>query len=160
MPLRCPACRTPMTPANDPAVPLEIDTCSGCMGLWFDADELREFFSSETLNKKFMLPDSRYDSAHQTIDISTKARRCPRCNRQPLQRKEVDTTEVDECPICKGIWLDSGEINKLVKAAKKHGLKGEEETAKQIRQGMHDQTSLGRASKYLSDMFGKMFASR
>ncbi len=118
-----------MTPANDPEVPLEIDTCPGCMGLWFDANELREFFSSEALNKKFMLPPARYNSVNQTIDISSKARRCPRCNRAALKRKEVETVEVDECPMCHGIWLDAGEIEKLVKTYQTHGLKGSEETA-------------------------------
>ena len=139
---------------------MEIDTCPGCMGLWFDANELREFFSSESLNKKFMLPPSRYSASAQTIDISTKARRCPRCNREALRRKEVETVEVDECPMCKGIWLDAGEIEKLVKTYHKIGLKGEEETAKQIRQGMQDQTPLGKASKYISDLFGRMFAAK
>lgn len=159
MPLRCPACRTSLTPASDPSVPLEIDSCSGCQGLWFDADELRDFFSSSSLNKQFVLPPSRYEN-HGTIDISVRARRCPRCPQQALMRKEVETIEVDECPICRGIWLDAGEIAKLITTYEKFGLKGEEETAKQIRMGMHDQTALGRASKFLHDTFKKLFSPR
>jgi hypothetical protein len=38
--------------------------------------------------------------------------RCPKCGDQ-LAHKSVDQVEVDECPSCKGVWLDRGELESL-----------------------------------------------
>ncbi len=46
---------------------------------------------------------------------------CPRCY-VPLKRKEVDVfgpnVFIDLCPKCHGLWLDRGELEKLVKDKK------------------------------------------
>jgi hypothetical protein len=38
---------------------------------------------------------------------------CPHCNEgmQAIQRNEV---EIDVCPSCRGVWLDRGELEKLL----------------------------------------------
>ncbi len=43
---------------------------------------------------------------------------CPNCNQSmsALLRKEV---EFDMCPECRGVWLDRGELEKLMDAARK-----------------------------------------
>ncbi|MEX1254946.1 MAG: zf-TFIIB domain-containing protein [Dehalococcoidia bacterium] len=42
--------------------------------------------------------------------------RCPLCD---VSMKEIDRrgVEVDICPECKGVWLDRGELDKLLAAA-------------------------------------------
>lgn len=39
---------------------------------------------------------------------------CPLCVDSPLEPKYVGTTEVDICPKCRGIWLDRGELDRLL----------------------------------------------
>lgn len=39
---------------------------------------------------------------------------CPLCLDSPLEPKFVGATEVDICPRCRGIWLDRGELDRLV----------------------------------------------
>jgi Zn-finger nucleic acid-binding protein len=39
---------------------------------------------------------------------------CPLCLESPLEPKYVGTTEVDICPSCRGIWLDRGELDRLL----------------------------------------------
>jgi Zn-finger nucleic acid-binding protein len=39
--------------------------------------------------------------------------RCPRCE-SVLQEKEREGVTVDACVACRGIWLDRGELEKLI----------------------------------------------
>ena len=39
---------------------------------------------------------------------------CPRCNKELKKIKKKDII-IDVCPLCKGMWLDDKEIDKLLK---------------------------------------------
>lgn len=39
--------------------------------------------------------------------------KCPRCN-QLLVMTERQGVEIDYCPECRGVWLDRGELDKIV----------------------------------------------
>ncbi|CAK8721984.1 Transcription factor zinc-finger domain-containing protein [Candidatus Electrothrix laxa] len=39
---------------------------------------------------------------------------CPCCNNVKLRRAIRREVEIDYCPDCNGIWLDNGELNKIV----------------------------------------------
>jgi Zn-finger nucleic acid-binding protein len=39
--------------------------------------------------------------------------KCPICN-IPLQIAERQGIEIDHCPQCRGVWLDRGELDKLI----------------------------------------------
>lgn len=39
---------------------------------------------------------------------------CPRCASERLIETTRDDIEIDSCPGCRGIWLDRGELNKIV----------------------------------------------
>ncbi|CAK8714677.1 hypothetical protein H206_00288 [Candidatus Electrothrix aarhusensis] len=41
-------------------------------------------------------------------------KQCPCCNNVQLQRAIRRGVEIDYCPDCNGIWLDNGELNKIV----------------------------------------------
>jgi Zn-finger nucleic acid-binding protein len=49
--------------------------------------------------------------------MSTK--KCPDCKDTVLRRADRRGVEIDYCPDCNGIWLDSGELNKIVEASRK-----------------------------------------
>ena len=38
---------------------------------------------------------------------------CPNCG-EILQVRERSGVEVDVCPVCRGVWLDRGELDKLI----------------------------------------------
>lgn len=44
---------------------------------------------------------------------------CPRCPGAPLEERERDGVIVDVCVECRGIWLDRGELEKLLARARK-----------------------------------------
>ncbi len=43
--------------------------------------------------------------------------RCPRCENAALDERERDGILVDACPSCRGVWLDRGELEKLIARA-------------------------------------------
>lgn len=42
---------------------------------------------------------------------------CPRCNSGTLQESVREGITVDTCPACRGLWLDRGELERLVARA-------------------------------------------
>jgi Zn-finger nucleic acid-binding protein len=42
---------------------------------------------------------------------------CPDCSNVQLIARERSTIEIDECPTCRGVWLDRGELDKLIALA-------------------------------------------
>ena len=45
--------------------------------------------------------------------------RCPRCNTSTLDERERSGVTLDVCPQCRGVWLDRGELEKLLAYAKR-----------------------------------------
>lgn len=43
--------------------------------------------------------------------------KCPTCSDIPLVMAERQGVEIDYCPSCRGIWLDRGELDKLLERA-------------------------------------------
>lgn len=39
---------------------------------------------------------------------------CPRCESTVLEEKDREGILVDGCPKCRGVWLDRGELEKLI----------------------------------------------
>lgn len=42
---------------------------------------------------------------------------CPVCSGVSLQMTERQGVEIDYCPKCRGVWLDRGELDKLIERA-------------------------------------------
>lgn len=40
--------------------------------------------------------------------------KCPVCKTTDLLMSERRSIEIDYCPVCRGIWLDRGELDKLI----------------------------------------------
>jgi uncharacterized protein len=43
--------------------------------------------------------------------------KCPRCETAPLAERERDGIVIDVCSSCRGLWLDRGELEKLIARA-------------------------------------------
>ena len=46
--------------------------------------------------------------------------KCPVCN-ATLQVAEREKVEVDYCPQCRGVWLDRGELDKIIERSSREG---------------------------------------
>lgn len=40
--------------------------------------------------------------------------KCPACKESVLAITERNGIEIDYCPICRGVWLDRGELDKII----------------------------------------------
>ena len=52
--------------------------------------------------------------AEQAKAAGTSSMRCPRCD-GTLKPSSVEEVEIDTCENCGGVWLDSGELERLTK---------------------------------------------
>jgi len=109
--MKCPKCQIE-TLVEFSLQDVAVDRCSSCLGVWFDAHELSELLAE----------DARYVATlgrggeNQLAD--DKRGKCPR-DRADLLRvySSIDRSVVlDACADCHGIWLDSGEFQKLFAA--------------------------------------------
>ena len=138
-PIACPVCpKTRLEILRDSQSQLEVDSCPNCLGVWFDAQELQDFYSSPELQKR--LTPVGGGSVHHTYEISSSARACPRC-RKGMDRPHVGGIALDVCRDCRGIWFDHGELRKITEIHKSRGLKGDEAVTEQVRQGMKGSSS-------------------
>ncbi len=48
---------------------------------------------------------------------SGKARKCPVCPDTDLVATDRGDVEIDVCPKCRGVWLDRGELDKIIERA-------------------------------------------
>lgn len=42
---------------------------------------------------------------------------CPRCEVEVLDERSRDGVTIDTCPSCRGVWLDRGELERLIARA-------------------------------------------
>ncbi|MBN1550618.1 zf-TFIIB domain-containing protein [bacterium] len=87
---------------------IELDYCSMCWGIWFDAGEiellLREIGISED-NQEVDLPETE-------VSVSEARRPCPVCDKMMVKVKVPGgTVLIDKCPFNDGFWFDAGEIS-------------------------------------------------
>ena len=106
--MNCPKCRAAMEIVEFDGI--EVDRCTGCLGLWFDALEdrdLRGRKGSESLDTG----DAAIGASHDgqgTID-------CPRCARRMIRMVDREQPHVwyEACVICHGSFFDAGEFRDL-----------------------------------------------
>jgi len=110
--LTCPRSATPLVRLRVGGV--DTDVCEDCGGLWLDRSELA----------RFEHPDSAFGdalAAHlaqfpaAVIDHSVRLR-CPRHSATVMLRRVYSRdvpVEIDECPECGGVWLDTYELAQI-----------------------------------------------
>ena len=49
-----------------------------------------------------------------TPDLTTIIMKCPECPEIDLIMSERQGVEIDYCPTCRGVWLDRGELDKII----------------------------------------------
>jgi Zn-finger nucleic acid-binding protein len=114
--LLCPHCDQPLAGRTDLGV--RYDACSHCGGLWLDKGELAQLLQHpaekvEQLEKQ--LAAAAGDAP--VVPEGDAALLCPACA-VPIRTRQyaIDTgIYMDRCDQCRGIWVDSGELTRIVK---------------------------------------------
>jgi Zn-finger nucleic acid-binding protein len=94
---------------------IELDYCTDCNGVWFDAGEMDLLLQSIDINSGGSLLKDMLNAPE--ADSSEKKRRCPICG---SKMKKTTTGEknrilIDVCPHGDGLWFDGGELTQLIK---------------------------------------------
>ena len=107
--LRCADSELEVQVKGEGAEIFEVDSCKSCGGVWLDADELKKlddnmFVDVETIE---------YKAAQAGQDDAVLM--CPRCQvkMDKVHPAGFEKIVVDNCPTCKGFWLDTGELEKM-----------------------------------------------
>ena len=46
--------------------------------------------------------------------------KCPHCDNNDLRAYDRHGVEIDLCPACRGVWLDRGELDKIIERASRY----------------------------------------
>jgi Zn-finger nucleic acid-binding protein len=89
----------------------QVDRCTSCRGLWFDAledQDIRESEAAETLDTAGSTPGAPAKRKQSAID-------CPRCKSPMIQMVDRMGRRIqyESCPRCHGKFLDAGEFKAL-----------------------------------------------
>ncbi len=112
--MNCPRCNLELTNKTilDFKYFLNIDYCSSCGGIWLDNGELKRL--EKTIEPTFY-EIRKIPNKQEQLEIL----RCPSCDNSKILQKAQHARDkhviVDYCTECKGIWLDTGEIEAIRK---------------------------------------------
>ena len=86
-----------------------IAVCDECHGVWLARKELR---SLRMFAAGAHLPGTAPRAS--TLLRRSSARHCPLCRTVALAARFVGEIEVDVCLACRGVWLDPGELERII----------------------------------------------
>ena len=118
----CPGCKEEMIVVEYKQI--ELDICSFCKGIWFDAAELGLLLESIGLSTEGLVhpPEQK---------LAEEKRRCPYC-RKKMQKALIGAggdVVIDRCKRGHGLWFDGGELDTVIKRLR-GPAEGAEATAK------------------------------
>jgi len=110
--LKCPRNSTPLARLRVGGV--DTDVCEDCGGLWLDRFELARFdHPASAFGEALTAHLDQFPSA--VIDHSVRLH-CPRHPAAVMLRRVYSRevpVEIDECPDCGGVWLDTDELAQI-----------------------------------------------
>jgi Zn-finger nucleic acid-binding protein len=78
--------------------------------------------------------------------------KCPNCN-ETLLMSDKNGIEIDYCPNCRGIWLDRGELDKIIERSSAHYSVKENYGRDQERHVQHSKPYHKKKESFLGDLF-------
>ena len=83
--------------------------------------------------------------------------KCPNCKEPNLVMSERSGVEIDYCPECRGVWLDRGELDKILERSKASEPQVRQESYSQPQQHQHQpnyhQKPYKRKKSFLEEIF-------
>ena len=85
--------------------------------------------------------------------------KCPMCIDTALVMTERQGIEIDYCPQCRGVWLDRGELDKIIERTDQASAPSQQASPGYPRHGGDDEHELGRSRHgrgrggFLRDLF-------
>ena len=105
----CPQCHQKMKEFNYADTGIMLDRCVNGHGIWLDSDELEKV---QIVMEEY---DRRFSGVASVGSVSIETvRRCPRCERL-LHEIDFEGEQIDVCGSCRGVWLDSGELQQVLR---------------------------------------------
>ncbi len=110
--MKCPVCHIPTIVVEHEQI--ELDYCTDCSGVWFDAGELELLVETMQLEGTSLSLDSVLTSPE--AQSAEKKRKCPICGQKMKKATVGHNPEVliDVCPRGDGLWFDKGEVGQLI----------------------------------------------
>jgi Zn-finger nucleic acid-binding protein len=106
--MRCPKCRADMEQVEYEGT--EVDRCTICHGIWFDAGEI-DLLKSKQAAAAIDIGDTKTGRESNTIDHYD----CPRCGGAMVRVVDPVQNHIwyETCGGCNGSYLDAGELRDL-----------------------------------------------
>ena len=110
--MKCPDCQHDLKPVDCKGV--LVHECTHCKGKWFERTELKKLIDKDDDTLRWLDFDPFGKDAEQ-LSVASDGRICPYCLHKMQSLKYMDSLVViDKCPQCQGVWLDPGELTKIV----------------------------------------------
>jgi len=103
--MRCPKCRADMEQIDYDGT--EVDRCSYCNGIWFDAGEIEQL-SNKQAASAIDIGKQRSGKKFNQIDQYS----CPRCGGEMIRKVDPQQSHIwyETCGDCSGSFFDAGEF--------------------------------------------------
>lgn len=79
--------------------------------------------------------------------------KCPNCKEHNLVIAERKGIEIDHCPECRGIWLDRGELDKILERSKEEEVNYRQDNSRHHSSSDHYQKPYKRRKSFLEEIF-------
>lgn len=108
----CPVCKVEMIVVEHNKI--ELDYCTNCHGVWFDAQELELWLESMKLESSNEFLGNVLGSAE--AQSPEQKRKCPICHdrMKKVHIGQQPKILIDVCQQGDGLWFDGGEISQLI----------------------------------------------
>jgi len=94
---------------------VELDKCHKCDGIWCDRGEMEKLRDSRTADIEEII-EEEYGNPEFVESPEKVEAKCPRCGGRlrNYNYSYIAPVVIDSCAKCFGVWLDDGELNKIV----------------------------------------------
>ena len=82
---------------------------------------------------------------------------CPTCDNVHLAMTDRQGIEIDYCPQCRGIWLDRGELDRLIERAEQAAAPATPPPAPRYRDDRHHDNRRDHRGKRPRSLLGELF---
>ncbi len=79
--------------------------------------------------------------------------KCPHCKNVQLTMSERQGIEIDYCPTCRGIWLDRGELDKIIEKTNLDTTRSSLADRGDYRNDSHDHKPYKKKKSFFEELF-------